>query len=341
MKTTGQDSWGGQYACPKLLTLLMVASLGLAAFPVAAQPSGTNALYTSDVDFGFGTLQNTVTAIPPFTTGQVQFARTISPFPYLYVSLSNPLRSSVVRIDVKTGLILGEYLTAPAGNGRNPSRTTVDQLGNVWVANRDEDGLSPAGSSGTPKGSVTRIGLVVGGSLSGGNYVSGWTYSTCVDRDGDGRIKTSSGVGDVLPWTGGGGGIDTHGGVSTAEDECIINYTRVAGTNTRTLAIDRNNDLWVGGANMAHEKLNGALPPSAVSGQPISNTQFNLGCGGYGGFIDKYGVLWSARFGANLLRYDPASNTGRVPNHQPRELRSGAGSQDLPCLAYNRSSIPA
>lgn len=317
MKVPGQSSWGEPHAWRKLLALLsMVESLALAPFPVAAQPSGTNALYTTDLDFGFGTLQNTITTIPPLTTGQVEFARTISPFPYLYVSLSDPQRSSVVRIDVKTGLILGEYLTAPAGNGRNPSRTTVDQLGNVWVANHDENGLSPAGSSGIPKGSVTLIGLVVGGSQSG-NYVSSWTYSTCVDRDGDGKIKTSSGVGDVLSWTGGGGGADTHGGVSTAEDECIINYTRVAGTSTRTLAIDRNNDLWVGGANMTHEKLNGALPPSAVSGQPITGTRFNLGCGGYGGFIDKYGVLWSARYpiqspqvDPQLLRFDPASMTG-------------------------------
>lgn len=336
MKVSDRSSRVARCAWSTLLTLSMVASLGLAQFPVAAQPSGTNSLYTFKADFDFGTLQNTITALDPpgRTTGQVKFGPTISPFPYLYVAASG--RGTLVRIDVKTGAILGEYLTAPQGNDRNPSRTTVDQLGNVWVANRDEAGLSPAGSP-TPKGSVTRIGLIVGGTRTtgpggvdspNGAYIKDWTYTTCWDRNNDKQIKTSSGLADIRPWPGGGGGADTHGGVSTADDECIINYTRVAGTRTRTVAIDRNNDLWVGGDNFEHEKLSGALPPSTGSGQPIHGTQFNLGCGGYGGLIDKYGVLWSARYfkGATLLpplfvprptfllRYDPATKTGTCLN---------------------------
>jgi streptogramin lyase len=96
-----------------------------------------------------------------------------------------------------------------------------------------------------------------------------------VDRDGDGLIKTSRGLGDIRPWTNA-AGADTHGGVTTADDECIINYTRVTGTGTRTVAVDANNDVWVGGySNHAHEKLDG------VTGQPVSGTQFNNGRGGY------------------------------------------------------------
>lgn len=114
-------------------------------------------------------------------------------------------------------------------------------------------------------------------------------------------IKTSSGLGNILPWTNA-GGADTDGGVSTADDECTINYTRVTGTGTRTVAIDASNDVWVGGlGDRDHEKLSG------VTGLPVFGTQINFGCGGYGGLIDGNGVLWSAR---ELLRYDPITNSG-------------------------------
>jgi sugar lactone lactonase YvrE len=69
--------------------------------------------------------------------------------------------------------------------------------------------------------------------------------------------------------------------------------------------VDADNNIWVGGTNTAHEQVNG------VTGQPVPGTQFNLGCGGYGGFIDRNQVLWSARFGSGLLRYDTRARTGR------------------------------
>ena len=293
--------------------IVMALALAAASSIAQPQPTGTSAIYTTISDFSYGTLLNTTTALTPIgTTGQVQFSPTSKPFPYLYVAVSG--RGTLVRIDINSGAILGEYFTAPNGNGRDPSRTTVDQLGNVWVSNRAEAGLSPLLNP-TNKGSVTRIGLIVGGirDLANSQLITSWTYSTCVDRDGDGKINTSSGLANIRAWPGGGaGGADTHGGVSTADDECIINYTRVAGTNARTVAIDHNNDLWVGGTNSKHQKLSGALTPNPNSGQPIMGTEFQALCGGYGGFIDKFGVLWSARYfqnppytGHHLLRFDP------------------------------------
>ena len=57
--------------------------------------------------------------------------------------------------------------------------------------------------------------------------------------------------------------MDNDGGVTTAADECLINYTRVAGTNTRTVAVDSKNDVWVGGnTNLGHEKLSGVDRPT-------------------------------------------------------------------------------
>ncbi len=109
--------------------------------------------------------------------------------------------------------------------------------------------------------------------------------------------------------------------MTTAEDECIINYTVVSSIvsssrpagGVRTIALDRNNDVWVGGtvvkqSNGTHQKLSG------ITALPVLNTTF-IGpsrAGGYGGFIDANNVLWSARGGPSgtsfhLLRVDLSS----------------------------------
>ena len=281
---------------------LFVVCAGTICQNVCAAPvPGWDVTYTLDADFDQGTLLNVNHDFP--NNNQLQLNSVSTPFPYVNIACS--ARGTVVRIDVNTGVILGEYLTAPDGMGRDPSRTTVDKFGNVWVSNRAE--------AGGGKGSVTRIAIVIGGTRCdadgtpnpNGQYLKPpWQYSTAVDRDLDGLIKTSRGLADILPWTNA-GGADTNGGVSTADDELIINYTRVNGTNTRTVAVDANNDIWTGGlGNQAHEKISG------VTGQPIPGTQLNFGCGGYGGLVDGNGILWSARGGTGLLRYDPVTNTG-------------------------------
>ena len=60
---------------------------------------------------------------------------TTKTFNYMWGAVSS--KGTVVKINTDTGEILGEYRTAPEGQPLNPSRTTVDHEGNVWVANRD------------------------------------------------------------------------------------------------------------------------------------------------------------------------------------------------------------
>ena len=132
-----------------VLTVSLFAA-GLNAPPSAAQDvPPCSRTYTSDADFDEGALLN-VNHDPDHD--QLQLNAITEPFPFVYIA--NSARGTAVRIDVNTGQILGEYFTAPTGQGRNPSRTTVDKLGNVWVSNRDE---AQGG-----KGSVVRIGLVRG-----------------------------------------------------------------------------------------------------------------------------------------------------------------------------------
>jgi streptogramin lyase len=86
--------------------------------------------------------------------------------------------------------------------------------------------------------------------------------------------------------------------VETAEDECITLYVRTLGTNVRTIAVDANNDVWIGGlTNRVHQHLDGETGASLGS--------FSPGAGGYGGLIDGNGVLWSASYSpGTLLRAD-------------------------------------
>ena len=280
------------------------ALAGLAMLCAAETAGAVTKTWTLNAEFDEGVLFN---VNHTDVADQLQLNQTTRPFPFVNIACSQ--RGTIVRIDVNTGAILGEYFTAPNGMGRNPSRTTVDRFGNVWVSNRDEGGFS----NGQPRGSIARIGLVIGGTRCladgtpdpAGQYLKPpFDYSTVADRDGDGLIKTSFGLGNLLPWTNA-GGVDTHGGVATADDEAIVNYTRITGTNARTVAIDANNDVWTGGlGDLDHEKVSG------VTGLPIAGTQFNLGCGGYGGLVDGNNVLWSARGGGGLLRYDANTASG-------------------------------
>ncbi len=196
-------------------------------------------------------------------------------FRFIWVAASR--RGTVIKIDTDSGEILGEYWTAPVYDplapSMNPSRSVVDGQGNAWIGNREDsyEGM----------GSVVKIGLLENGQ--------------CVDRNGDGTIQTSQGLGDVLAWTNE-GDADRGGGVSTARDECVLAYVRVNATGVRHLSVDGDGEVWVSGTgDRDYDQLDGD------TGE-ILRTESDYACGGYGGLIDRDGVLWSAR---PLLRWDP------------------------------------
>jgi len=273
-------------------------------------------VYTTSQDFDNGVLVN----LNHDTPGELRLNSIPKPLPYVNMACSE--RGTIVRIDANSGVVIGEYRTAvevvpnpPFEDTRiysNPSRTAVDRFGNVWVGNRSDNWPF----NGVRRGSVTRIGVVVGGIRGdrngsiftpnpAGEYLSPpFVYNTCLDRDGDGLIRTSRGLGNVLPWPNA-SGLDTDGGTETAEDEAIVNYVRVAGEEVRLVAVDGNNDLWTGGwtAWATYEKLSG------TTGLPVGGTQFQIDFPAYGGFVDGSGLLWSSAGDSwRLLRYEPTSN---------------------------------
>ena len=266
-----------------LFSVLVVVSV-LAIVPATA--SVCSRTYTLDADFDEGTLVNVV-HVP---SDQLQLDDTIEAFNFIWIAVSS--NGTVVNIDTETGAVLGEYRTTPQSHGfGNPSRTTVDKDGSVWVANRNNvyDGF----------GSVVHIGLEENGQ--------------CEDRNGNGVIDTSTGLGDVRSWT------DASGarGVATAADECIVHYTKVNSRGTRHVSVDANNDVWVGGLSLRNFDLVKGGRWDVLGSGSIIRSENSVGYGGYGGLIDPNGVIWSAR---SLLRWntslkltglngDPAGNS--------------------------------
>ena len=230
-----------------------------------------------------------------------------TPLPFVYVPTTG---GSILRLDAATGDVLGEYSSAPDTMNQEPFRCAVDLLGNLWAANWYEKTDDCGGV--TVGATLVRVGVVVGGTRTdatgapdpNGEYLKPpFLYNTCIDRDGDGLIRTSRGLGDRLPWSNA-GQADTCGGVSTCEDEAILNFVRVELEEIpEMLAVDGNNDLWVGGSlidftgrfDTVLQKVSGVL------GIPIPGQRFEADCGGADAIVSGTGELISTsgdNFGA-------------------------------------------
>jgi streptogramin lyase len=275
------------------------------------QSASADMVYTTDEQFALGE-KDEVNHDPP-NNDQLQLNTSGTSYAFINVAASG--RGTIVRINADSGDILGEYKTAPEGRGLNPSRTTVDGLGNVWTANRDEAGEIDD----QPAGSAVKIGLIIGGTrvskdASGepiddpdGDYLKPpFEYNTCSDRDEDGLIRTSRRLGNILSWpdvTDGVGGED--GIVEDAEDECILLYQRLAeAEKAHHVSVDADGNVWVGGYP------NGPKIFYKLAGNDASVldsfSAAEIGCGGFGGLVDGNGILWSADPAEDqLMYYDP------------------------------------
>jgi hypothetical protein len=244
--------------------VVLAATAGLAAGQAG---SVSDVTYTLDADFNKGTMVNVNHDAP--NGNQLQLNTETSTFPFIWVALS--VRCTIAKINTETGAILGEYRTiADDADCNQSSRTTVALDGSVWVGHRGEGG-------------ATHVGLV--------------DSNQCLDRNGNGTIETSSGYGDVKPWTG------STSNVANAQDECIRHHVDTdsifsGGGDTRHMSIDANNNLWIGSNNSGGEfiRVNGSTGV-------VETAVKDLDCGGYGGLIDGNGVIWSAA--GSLLRWDP------------------------------------
>lgn len=201
---------------------------------------------------------------------------------YSLIWIANSPEGTVSKIDTRTGDELARYWTGPAqGQDDDPSRTSVNLAGDVAVTNRGSGIMKIAGH-----------------------------IDSCIDRNGNGTIETSTGPLDVLPY-------DT--------DECVLWYQELPGDGNhqhgpRPTAWDagENNTVcnvadervWVGWwdyeANIGRfRRLAGQngeiLDEVAVPEWDRTGTS---NYGPYGGAVDAQGNFWVIGLRANLVRID-------------------------------------
>lgn len=246
--------------------------------------------YTSNFDFEKGRVSGV-----EYTTvaDQLQLTEKSAALRYLWVPNSE---GTISKVDVLTGRELGRYRTGPPEVNSQPSRTTVDLLGNCYVANRYS-------------GTLVKVGL---SELGQG-----------IDRNGDGILQTShdlNGDGDItgdelLAW---------------GADECVLWETSlipsaegnfVPGTFTgpyqndwgypgvRGVAVDVHGNVWVG--TLETKKfyyLDGTTGRILrfVDVSPVNHRT-------YGAVLDRSGILWASSHDRNeVLRLDPATGAFTV-----------------------------
>lgn len=205
---------------------------------------------------------------------QLQLDNKSTAFNFIWIPCSG--LGTVLKIDTISGHVLGAYRTTPENQQwGDPSRTTVDHDGSVWLSNRADVYNS--------SGSVIHIGLN--------------ENNQCHDRNNNGVIDTSTGIDDVRSW-------ETQD-VNTAEDECIVHYTKVNSLGTRHVSVDAKNDVWVSGYSLQNfDLIKGGKFDIPGSGTIIRSEE-SVDYGGYGGLVGMDGVIWSA---APLLRWNPVGN---------------------------------
>lgn len=276
--------------------------------------------WTTSADFNSGVHLNTSAGIVP---NELRMSpQGSAPTPYLSVPIggrrlydtegyaNTPGR--ITRLDTRTGVVLGEYRTTPAQLEASPSRAVVDSHGNTWVTGQ---------YAGTGTVSVTKIGILIGGTryykISDGvyvldpmgEYVRDPIYTTGVDRDGDGYIRTSRGIGHYLNWNAtAGADLDSSlpagapGTVTEADDELILVFKRFPGTTgelnslySRAISIDPDDNVWFG----RHEDYNPKL--TKVDGQTgVDLVTYSGQNAGYTGLWIGGKVLGSHYFGITI-----------------------------------------
>ncbi len=248
---------------------------------LSAQPLGRT--YTLNQDFEEGTHAGTAAL-----NDQVELTSEPVTLPYIWVPNSN--EGTVSKVDTITGRELGRYRVG-TGTGSNPSRTTVDQFGGCYVANRNY-------------GTVVKIGLVEAGQFidRNGNGVP----DTSHDANGDGDITGA----EILAW---------------GQDECVLyevviipgkegtfapntftgGYGAYATAGARSLAADLEGNIWAGNYTAKrYYHFDGG------TGQILrTNDLTAINHTPYGAIVDANGILWSAEASTDVVRLDPVSNT--------------------------------
>jgi streptogramin lyase len=246
-----------------------------------------------------------------------------------HIWIANSGESTVSKLSTETGRELGRY-RMPSGCG-DPSRTTVDMDGNVWVACRQG-------------GSVVKIAAA---------------DRHCIDRNANGQIDTSRDLDD----NGRIGGAELLG---RDQDECILMRISIGGRVARAAAVDANGNVWIGSWDqqnytLIHGTTGEILARVPAGGNPYGAAMYGKtlwsanrggstlaridiatqqrtglwsvpGCGSlYGIAVDRSGDVWIGNFScAEVLRFNHLEETWDrypTPGGMPRGMAANAEGQ--------------
>ncbi|MCO4761558.1 MAG: hypothetical protein KC502_08650 [Myxococcales bacterium] len=217
-----------------------------------------------------------------------------------HIWVANSSQATVSKVNTKTGWEVGRYKICG-----NPSRTSVDLNGDVWVGCRSGGGVAKIINS----------------------------AKNCTDKNGNGKIDTSKDAnGDHI----------ISANEMVANDECVQFIVKPGGNVARAAGVDKDNHAWIGfwskqmlyrleptaGKTVASVKLP-CRPYGLVIDQKGIVWVQGAGCGlvrvdpktkqvkkftppfkyhAYGINVDMFGNIWFGG-GWGAVRYDPVKNT--------------------------------
>ncbi len=197
-----------------------------------------------------------------------------------FIWIANTGEGTVSKVDVRTFEEVGRYITGPNGRANDPSRTSVNTLGDVYIGNRNS-------------GTVTKISVLGEG---------------CPDTNGDGVVTTSSGALDVLAW-----GMDDCVLWNTVIPDS--NKIRaVAAQDIQGLDFTLESFVWIGDhSDRRVFKLDGETGEIIDLDPDPAITWATVEAHPYGFALDRSGNLWiSGRGIGRLARVDTTACTGVV-----------------------------
>ena len=182
--------------------------------------------------------------------------------------VANSGEGTISKINTATGDEVARYNLCG-----DPSRTSVDSLGNAWIACRGE-------------GQVIKVAL---------------SPDDCVDQNGNGTIETSSD-------TNGNGIIDGGEMLAAGTDECRLFAVQPDGGGAvgRAMGVDKDDHGWAGmWTTKRLWKVNGE------TGEIMKS--INIPTNPYGLAFDQKGTIWIAGRGTNqLVKVDPNTGSAKA-----------------------------
>ncbi|OAD19875.1 conserved hypothetical protein, secreted [Candidatus Thiomargarita nelsonii] len=268
--------------------------VGVIALQASVAYAGTQT-YTVDADFDLGVM----VGVEHSTPDQLQLSTVASVLPFIWIANSG--ENTVSKIDTVTGCELGRYLTGP-GN-EDPSRTTVDINGDLWVGNRESNTATkfllnpPAGATSQPDNVDCTINPA--SVLPWGTDVA---MALRINVDSGPRALAVDALNNV--WIGGSG---QNMGYYNGTTGIQIKNIHVGRTCYGAL-IDGNGTLWVSNKNTAYlTRIDN--PDAPGNGHTMSFIPTGDGWV-YGISIDQQGYIYTSGYTNNRLRQlDPATNT--------------------------------